>query len=354
MILLGIDTTDVITALALIHVDDTCSVLFNKKRQYNTNASWDVLPFIFPPLHRKSLPILWQELKKEQSHLLDNCKYCAVSAFSGVDTCIKEGRIFFKSVIKKEYPHIKLLLVDHLKAHLYSSWIEQADQIQFPLLAISASGSHNLLVHMKNKDKATVLVEGAPRIWRYRANVYAGLGKIFYFAAKILTDGLEREILNNFFDDFYAMVERGVPIYENDFFKCFSDAMLHLDFSILIKRTEGLLQKNSDERDNIAASFYEAYAKLVVRVIMNYQDKYKCKQIHVCGGISNNKRIFSLLCEKANSVLVPLESYKYDNAAMIAYTAYLEKTNRAYVAIKPSVYSAPLKSKILNIWRKRS
>jgi tRNA A37 threonylcarbamoyltransferase TsaD len=174
-----------------------------------------------------------------------------------------------------------------------------------------------------------------------------GLGKIFFIAAKMLTEGHGREIRNNYFADFYDMVNTGQLLFINDFIDCYEEKMMRFDFTdLIVKITQLLDEKGESARYHIAASFYEAYAQLIVRVIAEYKKKYSCEQIHVCGGISNNARLLGLLKEQGLSVLEPEEPYKYDNAVMIAYTAYLEKNGSCALKVKKSVYKLSLLKKL--------
>ena len=233
------------------------------------------------------------------------------SLLVGVDTA--------KSLaLSKKLP---LHAVNHIFGHIYANWLDQepAQQPQFPVVTLTASGGHNELVLLRSHqqveflgntlddaageafDKAARLIglgfPGGPAIQRAAVG---GDASAFAFPRPMLNDGLN-----------------------------FSFSGLKTAVFVTVKRLRAEQGEKLPEQtvSDLAASFQAAVAETLVTKLFRAADEYAAKEVHLAGGVSANTKIRELAEQEARkrrlTLRYPLKlQYCTDNAAMIGAAAY--------------------------------
>jgi N6-L-threonylcarbamoyladenine synthase len=209
-----------------------------------------------------------------------------------------------------------LIGINHLEAHIYSTWLFNADETpvsepQFPLVALIVSGGHTELVlmtgHLKYRRLGGTLDDAAgeafDKVARLLRLPYPGGPSI----QKIAEGGNPRA-----FDFPRARLEGSW----NFSFSGLKTAVLRE-----VRRLEGVA--NPLPVADLAASFQEAVVEVLVTKTMKAAGEYNAKSVLVVGGVSANQSLRkSLLLRSDVPVHIPPLSLCTDNAAMIAGAGY--------------------------------
>ncbi|MBK0347293.1 tRNA (adenosine(37)-N6)-threonylcarbamoyltransferase complex transferase subunit TsaD [Aerococcaceae bacterium zg-ZJ1578] len=204
-----------------------------------------------------------------------------------------------------------LIAVNHLAGHIYATQLQA--KLNFPLLALIASGGHTELVYMQDHIHFEVIGETQDDAV---GEAYDKVGRLLdlpYPAGKYLDQ----------------MAQKGTDTYS------IPRAMLHednFDFSFSgMKSAVMNLVHNANQRgetiipENLATSFQTAVIEVLVektaRAIQAYPD---VKQFILAGGVAANSGLRQALSERLKDieVLIPPLSLCGDNAAMIGAVAH--------------------------------
>ena len=341
MLILSIDTTGFSSSIAL--VKNGKNVLLNKiSSGFTPEKKWQDFPYLLPVHHQK---FLIDNLKKINWRKIDAI---AVSANSGIYNCILVGLSIAETLA---YCYKKpLIKVDHILAHLYSTWLERnPNDFQFPILIFSASGSHSDFSLLRDIKRCEIIYDTVPRQNTGKVEIFIGIGKLFYRIGKRLglitpdDSGVNKLIKAAF---------QGNP-YKFNFIKYYQGPLLDLDFSNFMKSIDRFLKKEEKKSPrlsaqfirDVAASFQESITEILADKIIKLSKIKKAKEIHMAGGISENKYLEKKLKgkirkEKLSFVLrYPVKrEYRLDNAAMIGALAYYQqKHNIKFVNFKPNI-----------------
>jgi N6-L-threonylcarbamoyladenine synthase len=274
----------------------------------------------------------------------------AISAGSGIESCITMGKCFAKTY--SEENDKKIIEVDHVLAHMYSTWIENDhEKFKFPILSFSSSGSHNALGIISNEKYFKNLSLRDVYDLNDGTKFHLGIGKYFYRLYSLLD--LEKE--ENGWQKFFKLMEKGDPKkYDSLNLKVkrhygFKDNLF--DFSDLMNGLNNFIEekkKNNELTEEIkkdlAASFQEIISENIAEILLFLTRLNGIKEVHLSGGLSMNKCVVNRVKQKINKefpkvkILIPKKEYRLDNAAMIASLAYfMEKDNIKITNFKPIV-----------------
>jgi len=319
MLILSIDTTGFSSSIAL--VKDSEEVVFNKTSSgFVSGKNWWDFPYLLPSFHQEFIlknidKINWKEIDA-----------IAVSANSGIYNCIIVGTSIAYALGKTYQKPI--IEVDHLLAHIYSSWLERnPNNFQFPVLVFSASGSHSDFALIKNEKECRILYGVVPKQDRGGVETFLGIGKVFYQfgrALKIITPndaGIDR---------LTKAALKGSP-GKFDFIKYYKGELLDLNFSNFMDSIVKFYQKKRKPSkqfiSDVAASFQESITEILANKILKTAQVKKAREIHIAGGLSMNKYLEKKLRNKSPIIIrYPVKKeYRLDNAAMIGALAYYMK-----------------------------
>jgi len=320
MIILAIDTTGFSAGLAL--VKNGQEVLLNRiSSGFAPNKNWWDFPYLLPIFHQK---FILRNIKKLNWREIDAI---AVSANSGIYNCIVAG-VSIAETLAKVYQK-PLIEVDHLLAHIYSPWLERnPDDFSFPVLVFSASGSHSDFALLKNIKNCEIIAGAVPKQNRGGIETFLGIGKVFYQFGKSLgvitsndegVEGLMKAAL------------KGNP-YRLDFIPYYKGSLLDLNFAGFLGSAVKFIKKRSVPTEDAAASFQESITEILAGKILRLAGVNKAKEIHLAGGISENRYLEKKLKDKIKkgdlsfALRYPVrKQYRLDNAAMIGCLAYYQK-----------------------------
>ncbi|MCD6449077.1 MAG: tRNA (adenosine(37)-N6)-threonylcarbamoyltransferase complex transferase subunit TsaD [Thermotogaceae bacterium] len=205
--------------------------------------------------------------------------------------------------------NIPLVAVNHLLGHIHSIFFSK--KVEFPFVALLASGGHTEIVYVENETTVKVLGK----------TVDDAAGEAFDKVARVLNLGYPGG------PAIQKAAENGNPhIYK------FPRPLLNskdYNFSFAGLKTSVLYFVRDHPKANIsdiAASFQEAIVDVLVKKVFKAARDHNIRNVVFVGGVSANKRLREKAKEYAEkwnySIFFPELSLCTDNAAMIARAGY--------------------------------
>jgi N6-L-threonylcarbamoyladenine synthase len=235
------------------------------------------------------------------------------SLITGVETAKTLSYIFKKP----------LLGIDHIKGHLYSPFITNWKNIEFPAISLTVSGGHTDLILMKSEKKYTIigktLDDAAGEAYDKAAKMmnlsYPG-GPIIGTLAQAFVDLSTKSTLQPF----------PRPMLNS---KNFNFSFSGLKTSLLYRLQK---DKNWKEKKEEYAYLYQAAINdILIKKAIKATKKYFAKSLLLSGGVSANKDLRNKLSIESNknhlNLFLSDLQYTTDNATMIAMASVFEKNN---------------------------
>ncbi len=220
---------------------------------------------------------------------------------------------------------IPVVGVPHIWGHMYANFLDNDEEIQFPVLVLTVSGGHNDLY----------LWEGHWKFKKLGGTLDDAAGEAFDKCGRLL--GLDypagREISE--------LSKRG----DKDAFK-FPRSMINsgdYNFSFSGLKTAFLytlekIKKIDDKtKCDLAASLQEAIVETLWKKVEKALKEFDVKEVHLSGGVSANKRLKEFFDNNLKDKIFRYpKNIKYctDNAAMIACCAYFCDFPKDFVSPK--------------------
>jgi len=286
----------------------TKKLLFHKKiSQEAEHARYGgVVPELASRLHAVALP----EILQETTEYFPQLKAIAVTNQPGLSVTLLEGIEMAKTL--SVLLDIPLIAVHHLKAHIYSLFIEK--EAITPLLVLLISGGHTQIIRMESFEKMEILA----------TSMDDSVGESFDKCAKMMDLGypggpiietLAREGNEDRFD--FPVPLRNSPLIAFSLSGLKNAVRLQVEKSKL--SNDGTVSPQ-DQRD-IAASFQKAVKLHLLQKSKKIFSKEKIEDFAIVGGASANlylRDAYEKLCREYGKKLhtAPLE-YCSDNAAMV-------------------------------------
>ena len=212
--------------------------------------------------------------------------------------------------------NIPLIPINHLEGHLMSPMME-FPQIKMPFICLLVSGGHSMIVDVKGKGQYEIIGQSQDD----------AVGEAFDKVAKLLDlpypggPHIEKLALKGKSDAF----EFPRPMVNSD--------NLNMSFSGLKTAVLYTVKKISNITEeikaDIAASFQQAIADVLIMKIKKSIDTTERKEVIVAGGVAANKFLRSEFkkIEESHNIKVYYPDLKYcgDNAAMIAFVGSMMK-----------------------------
>ena len=311
MLVLGVETSCDDTAAAVLQDGRTILANIVSSQDEVHGPYGGVVPELASRQHIENvLPIVDGALKQAGVALKD-LDGMAVTCGPGLVGSLLVGLSLVKGMaFRSRIPYVG---VNHLEAHLLAIQLEQ--EVEFPYVALLASGGHTLLY----------LVRGV--------GAYVHLG------------GTRDDAAGEAYDKVAKMMGLGYPggrvidqlaQHGNPHAIRFPRARIKTsayDFSFSgIKTAVWQYLKSSGEQAarertaDIAASFQEAMAEMLVRPALQAARAHGVERIVLSGGVAANSRLRTKMKEEAEragrAVLCPAPKFCTDNGAMIALAGY--------------------------------
>ncbi len=356
--ILGIDTSCDETSIAVLEPPQ--KILSNiVSSQVKLHQSYGgIVPELASRAHLENLNVVLDEALTQANISLHDLTGIAVTTAPGLIGCLLTGLSFAKALgfsLK-----IPLTTVHHLKAHLFSPFLEKkgtmgpvlvspsgsathcSSELEkddfFPFLGLVVSGGHTALYYVKNFDEVECLGE----------TVDDAAGEAFDKVAKLLglgfpggpvIDRLSRDGNRDAFSFTRARVKKGL------FYFSFSGLKTAVSFLVKEKKAQNFL---SDQlvRD-ISASFQNEVVETLIEKIRLAIKSYPVKGILVSGGVAANSRLRERLEELSQEVqlpcLIPSLLLCTDNGGMVAYVGARQLEQGKVAPLDCNAYaSAPM------------
>ncbi|OGI61696.1 tRNA (adenosine(37)-N6)-threonylcarbamoyltransferase complex transferase subunit TsaD [Candidatus Nomurabacteria bacterium RIFCSPHIGHO2_01_FULL_39_9] len=282
-----------------------------------------VFPMLAKREHLKNLPLLLKKTLKEVKIKTSEIDLIAVTYGPGLEPALWTGITFAKELARAW--KIKLLAVNHMEGHIFSSLIDLKEKylkpVKFPALALLISGGHTELVLIKKwfdykvigETRDDAAGEAFDKVARLLGLPYPGgpeISKIAKLKTKIKYK-LPRPMINSGDFDFS--------------FSGLKTAVLYL--------TRDLGKLNKTMKIAIAKEFQDAVTDVLVSKTIKVARKYKIKTLLVGGGVAANERIRSSLKKEAEkekiTVYFPQKELSVDNGIMIGLAGYFRSKSKS-------------------------
>jgi N6-L-threonylcarbamoyladenine synthase len=318
MKILGIESSCDETAAAVYTNDGLQSNIIASQAIHEQYGG--VVPELASRAHHKTIWRTVQQALDEGETNLAEVDAVAVTQGPGLMGSLLVGLCFAKGLcLSRDIP---LIGVDHMDAHIYSTFIE--DTPDFPFVALTVSGGHTQLVYVTEPFEHNLLGQTRDDA---AGEAFDKIGKILglpYPAGPVIDERSQKG--NPSFHDFpQAMLD-------NDFEFSFSGLKTSVKYYLeeQEKRDEFL----EEHLDDICASVAHAITEVLIKKLRNAVQHTDVQTVTIAGGVSAN----SMLREKAHNVAneldcklyIPKLAYCTDNAAMIAVTGYMMAERNMY------------------------
>ncbi|BDY12872.1 tRNA (adenosine(37)-N6)-threonylcarbamoyltransferase complex transferase subunit TsaD [Hydrogenimonas cancrithermarum] len=297
----------------------TKEILFHRKiSQEAEHAKYGgVVPELASRLHAVDLPKLLEEAKP----YLDDLKAVAVTNAPGLSVTLLEGVAMAQALsIAKGLP---IIPINHLKAHIYSLFIEK--EAIFPMLVLLISGGHTMVLDVESFDEITVVA----------TTMDDSFGESFDKVAKMMGLGYPggpviEKLAQKGDPDRFPMP---IPLQHSPKI-AFSYSGIKNAVRLVVEANQPL---DEQTKADIAASFQKAAIAHLMQKTKKIFATLKPKDFAIVGGASANMAVreaFANLCARfdCNLHLADLQ-YCSDNAAMVGRCAidayYMERFSDA-------------------------
>ncbi len=281
----------------------TKELLFHRKiSQESEHAKYGgVVPELASRLHAVDLPKLLEEAKP----YLDDMKAVAVTNEPGLSVTLLEGVAMAQALsIARGVP---IIAVNHLKAHIYSLFIEK--ESRFPMLVLLISGGHTMVVDVKSFDEMSIVA----------STMDDSFGESFDKTAKMMGLGYPGGPVVE------ALAARGDPDRFEMPIPLRHSPKIAFSYSGIKNAVRLLVERNSplDERTkaDIAAAFQRAAIEHLLLKCRKIFESLRPKDFAIVGGASANMAVreaFANLCAEFGAELHLADlNYCSDNAAMV-------------------------------------
>jgi N6-L-threonylcarbamoyladenine synthase len=262
-----------------------------------------VVPELASRLHTEALPKILEETKRYFKEI----KAVAVTNEPGLVVTLLEGVTMAKALsISLGVP---LIGVNHLKGHIYSTFIEK--EAKLPTLVLLLSGGHTQLIEVESWNRFQVVA----------STLDDSLGESFDKVAKMLGLGYPGGVpIENLAKEGDAMrFDFPVPLSQSPKM-AFSYSGLKNSVRLEIEKGD---KKNLQFQRDISASFQRVATAHIVQKLKKYlKTSNRFRTLSIVGGVSANRYIFKEISKVAKKfgveeVISPKMEFTSDNGAMI-------------------------------------
>ena len=305
MLVLGIETSCDETAAGVVR--DGREILSNIIFSQVIHEKYGgVVPEIASRVHISELIGIVDQALSEAEIGIDDLDGIAVTHGPGLVGCLLIGLSFVKSVHLAR--GISYYGVNHLEGHLFAGRLEHKD-LKTPHIALVASGGHSNLYYVEEWGKYRLLGatrDDAPGEAFDKISKLLGLGYPGGPAIEKAAMDSNREFIK------LPRAQMGKESYEFSF--------SGLKTAVAVYLHDKSREFIDSHKGDLAASFQEAVADVLVKKTLNAAENYGVDQISVNGGVARNRRLRELFNERrrAKQVFFPSPELCTDNGAMIA------------------------------------
>jgi N6-L-threonylcarbamoyladenine synthase len=272
-----------------------------------------VVPEMATREHLRNLPLLVPRVLREARLKLDALDGLAVTTGPGLASSLLVGYSYARALaVSLSKP---IMGVNHLEGHLYSPFLSQQRQVEFPFIGLIASGGHTLLVHALAWNRYVKL----------GSTVDDAAGEAFDKVARLINlpypGGPEIEKLAKMGNPEAYGLPRSFPERDN---LNFSFSGLKTAVRLFYEKTPHV-QADPVWGYDLCASFQKAVVDVLVRKSVQAATLAHVNRLVASGGVLCNRSLRDELAKACNAagieLLLATPAFCTDNAAMIAGTA---------------------------------
>jgi len=314
MIILGIDTScDDTSASVLADGRTVLSNIINSQIKLH-HVYGGVVPELASREHIRNIAPVVDEALSKAGIGMDQLDGIAVTIGPGLIGSLLVGLYYAKglAIVRK----IPLVGVNHLEGHVLSTLLED-DPPEFPFVALTVSGGHTSLYHVKGLGQYAPMGQ----------TLDDAAGEAYDKVAKILGLGYPGG----------AVVEALALTGDKDKIRfpraqispdslAFSFSGLKTAVSMYITKWKQSEKQSEVRKEDIAASFQEAVIDVLAQKFLKAAENANVNTLVLAGGVACNKALRQRLTQEADArgmkLYYPRPAYCTDNGAMIALTGH--------------------------------
>lgn len=308
MIILGTETScDETSAAVVANGTKILSSVISSQVDFHRKYG-GVVPEVASRKHVELINVAYEEALNQAGLSWDDIDASAVTEGPGLIGALMVGMTSAKALSLSL--KIPLINVNHLEGHIFSVFLQNPELIT-PLMCLVVSGGHTSLIIIKDKGKyieiGRTLDDAAGEAYDKIAKIL-GLG----YPGGPLIEEEAKKGNRNIIALPRALKEKG---------------NFNFSFSGLKTAVIYYLRDHPEtKKEDVAASFEEAVADVLVLKTINAAMQFGLKRIAIAGGVSANNYLKNKMKEASEKngfdFFHPSKSLATDNAAMIAAAAY--------------------------------
>ncbi|MFA6424492.1 MAG: tRNA (adenosine(37)-N6)-threonylcarbamoyltransferase complex transferase subunit TsaD [Candidatus Magasanikbacteria bacterium] len=331
MIILGIESSCDDTSVSLLDCSPAGCVVLSEKTasQIEIHKKYGgVVPEIAGRLHAEKIIPLIEEILKDQP----KPEAIAVTAGPGLITGLIVG-VEAARTLSFAW-NIPLVRVNHLEGHIYSVELTPNQKIEYPAIALVASGGHTEITMLNNPSEYKILGhtkddaagECFDKVAKLLDLPYPGGPQISRLAETGKTNAIDfpRPMINEKSFDFSFSGLKTSALYWLQKNKLSATDILPYELPTGVYGQS----TNPPTREDFCASFEQAIIDVLVHKTIRAVKETNPKTLILAGGVSANKKLRETLKEiiskefPETNFVYPELKYCMDNAAMIAVAGY--------------------------------
>ncbi len=345
--ILGIETSCDETAVSIIKGDDKrIKVLSNAvSSQINIHKKYSgVIPEVAAREHVVNVIPVLDEAIKESGVSRDNISQyiqaLAVTVGPGLVTSLMTGIETAKALSFAW--DIPIIGINHIEGHIYANFIGDyiESNIEFPVVVLTVSGGHTMLVFMKDHGDYEVLGTTRDDAAGEAFDKAAQLMELGYPGGPVISEKAQEYIINHR-EGMWSSLALPRPMNNTPDY----------DFSFSGLKTSLLyqLRKDSEWRNKISYYCYEFQQAiidvLITKTLKAVKDK-NAKTLMLAGGVTANQKLRQDISDKIKkeckdiNLFIPLFEFTTDNAAMIATAGYFKAKQKQFNNLKDLTFLA--------------
>ena len=303
-LILSIESSCDDSSIALTDINSLKVIKHLKLSQEKEHKKYGgVVPELASRLHAAALPKLLEKFKP----YFKDIRAVAVTTEPGLSVSLHEGVIMAKAI--SSFLEIPIISVNHLKGHIYSTFIEK--KATTPLLTLLLSGGHTQIIKVNSYKDMEVLATTMDDSVGEAYDKVAKMLNLGYPGGPIIEKIAKKGDENRF--NFPIPLQNSPKV-------AFSLSGLKNAVRLKIEELGGPNMSEQDKSD-IAASFQKAILKHLLQKSKKIFQKEKIKDFVIVGGVAANRYInegFKRLCKEFGKNMHQVKlKYTSDNAAMI-------------------------------------
>ncbi len=317
--ILSIESSCDDSSIAITKIE-TNELIYHKKisQELEHSVYGGVVPELAARLHVEALPKILEECKKYFKEL----KAIAVTSSPGLSVTLMEGVTMAKALsLSLDIP---LIAVNHLKGHIYSTFIEK--DAKFPLTVLLVSGGHTQIIETTNLTNMKIVGSTSDDSFGESFDKVAKMLGLGYPGGPIVQEYSLKGDENRFN---FPIPLRQSPNIE------FSYSGLKNAVRVQILE---LGELEEQDKYDICASFQKTAVAHLIMKLKKYFKQVNPTRFAIVGGASANlflRKEIDILLKQFNCDELLLADLKYcsDNAAMIGRVAIEQYKENDFISI---------------------